>query len=220
MLQTLPELRRALIRTCRAMHERGWVANHDGNVSVRLPGGRFLVSPTALSKGDVRESDLVEIDGSGRVVGGARRPPSEVKLHLVAYAARPDVGAVVHAHPPAAVAHAVTGLEIPVTMMPEPIVSIGPAIPLVPFAMPGSADLHAAFEAASRHASCLLLEHHGPVVLGADLEQAWLRMELVEHLASIHTHIRRIGSMRTLPSSAVSALTQKHHKAGLAPPRD
>ncbi len=216
---TLPELRRALVRTCKLMYEKGWTANHDGNVSVRLPAGRVLVSPTSMSKADICEADLVEVDLEGRVLGGARRPPSELALHLKAYSARADVGAVVHAHPPVAVAHAVSGLEIPTTMMPEPVVSIGPVIPLVPFAMPGSADLHAAVEQASRVASCLLLEHHGPLTMGTDLEQAWLRMELVEHLALIHTGARRLGSVRTLSSTAVSSLAQKHRKAGLAPPQ-
>ena len=216
---TLPEIRRALLRACRLMYDKGWVANHDGNVSVRLPAGRVLVSPTSMSKADITEADLVEVDLKGRVVGGARRPPSELALHLEAYAARPDVGAVVHAHPPATVAHAVSGLEIPTAMMPEPVVSIGPVIPLVAYAMPGSADLHAAVRQASKVASCLLLEHHGPLTMGTDLEQAWLRMELVEHLALIHAEVRRLGPVRTLPTPAVTSLAQKHRKAGLAPPQ-
>lgn len=215
---TLPELRRAVVRLCRSLHQRGWVANHDGNVSVRLPAGRFLVTPTAMSKADVGEADLVEIDAAGRRLGGSRRPPSEVGLHLAIYRARPDAGAVVHAHPPSAVAHAIAGLTPPPAMMPEPVVSIGPDIPLVPFAPPGSADLHAAVSRAAKRASCLLLEHHGPVTCGVDLEQAALRFELVEHLALIHERARALGGVRRLPDAVVEALHAKHRAAGLAPP--
>ena len=219
MEMTLPEIRRAMVRASHELHARGWVANHDGNISVRLPGNRILITPTALSKGDVQEVDLVEIDLEGQKINGARKPPSEMALHLCIYKARPDLRAVVHAHPPSSVAHAIAGLEIPTTMMPEPIVSIGERIPLLPFAPPGSADLHAYVAAGVREASCLLLENHGPIVGGTDLEMARLRLELVEHLANIHEHVRRLGTARTIPQPVIAELAAKHHKAGLAPPK-
>lgn len=218
MEATLPEIRRAIVRASHELHTRGWVANHDGNISVRLPGNRVLITPTALSKGDIQEVDLVEIDLDGRKLNGARKPPSEMALHLCIYKARRDIRAVVHAHPPASVAHAIAGLEIPTTMMPEPIVSIGEKIPLLPFAPPGSADLITHLQAGIREASCLLMENHGPIVGGADLEMARLRMELVEHLANIHEHTLRLGAPRSIPQPVIAELAAKHHKAGLAPP--
>lgn len=220
MDRTLPELRRQLVRASHALHQKGWVANHDGNISIRLPGGRILITPTALSKGDVREADLVEIDLEGRVRSGSRRPPSEMKMHLCVYRERSDVHAVVHAHPPESVGHAICGLEIPTTMMPESIVSIGDRIPLLAFHAPGSADLHAAIEDGAHWANCLLLAHHGPLVLGSDLEQAMLRLELVEHLARIHRVTRDLGGPRHIPEPLTQELVKKHRKAGLAPPRD
>jgi L-fuculose-phosphate aldolase len=218
MEATIPELRRQMVRISHMLHKRGWVANHDGNVSIRIPGGRFLITPTAQSKGDVREADLVEIDLEGRIRSGSRKPPSEMKLHLVIYRERPDINAVVHAHPPESVAHAVCGLEIPPTMMPEPVVSIGDRIPLLPFHPPGSADLHSSVREAIHWANCLLLEHHGPLILGADLEQATLRLELVEHLAQIHRLSRELGGPRHIPPNLTKELVKTHRKAGLAPP--
>ena len=103
-------------------------------------------------------------------------------------------------------------------MMPEPIVSIGPKIPLIQFAAPGSADLHALIEEGIHAANCLLLAHHGPLVAGDDLEQAMLRLELVEHLALIHERVRALGDPRTIPEPIVKALAAKNRKAGLAPP--
>lgn len=217
---TLPELRRQLVKASHYLHQRGWVANHDGNISIRLPGGRFLITPTAQSKGDIREADLVEIDTEGRVRSGSRKPPSEMKLHLCAYKERSDVHAIVHAHPPESVGHSICGLEIPTTMMAEPIVSIGERIPLVPFHAPGTADLHEALREATHWANCLLLENHGPLILGADLEQAMLRLELVEHLARIHRVTRDLGGAKNIPAPIIKQLADKHRKAGLAPPRN
>ena len=171
-----------------------------------------------MSKGDVREIDLVEIDRNGTRLSGSRRPPSEMRLHLIIYKHRPDVQAVVHAHPPASVAHAVTGMEIPTTMMTEPIVSIGDRIPLIPFAAPGSADLHQAIADTIKTASCLLLEQHGPIAAGSSLEQARLRFELIEHLADIHLKALQLGSVGRLPEPVSRDLLKKHYAAGLGAP--
>src|SRR5262249_33485096 len=93
------------------LHARGWVANHDGNISIRLSGGRFLATPTSTSKAAVRPDSLIIVDESGARVGGPGRPFSEIGLHLTVYRARPDVAAVVHAHPPTATGFAVAGVE-------------------------------------------------------------------------------------------------------------
>jgi L-fuculose-phosphate aldolase len=103
-------------------------------------------------------------------------------------------------------------------MMPEPIVSIGPRIPILPFAAPGSADLHSGIEKGIKEANCLLLGQHGPLIAGDDLEQAMLRLELVEHLARIHDQVRSLGSPRSIPDPLIRELSQKNRKAGLAPP--
>ena len=216
---TMPEIRRSLVRASHELHHRGWVANHDGNISLRLPGNRILITPTALSKGDVQEVDLVEVDLNGRKLNGARKPPSELALHLCIYKHRPDLRAVIHAHPPSSVAHSIVGMEIPTTMMAEPIVSIGDSIPLIPFAPPGSADLSSYLQSAFSEASCILMENHGPIVGGFDLEMARLRLELVEHLAKIHERVQKLGVPRHLPRPVIAELVAKHRKAGLAPPK-
>ncbi len=95
-------LRRDLVRYAQRVHAAGWVANHDGNLSVRLSEGRYLCTPTAVSKADVVPEWLIAVDGTGALLQGTRKPFSEMKLHLAAYRARPRVGAVLHAHPPTA----------------------------------------------------------------------------------------------------------------------
>ena len=106
------ELREAVCVVCRRLYERGLIAGRDGNVSVRLAEESLLITPAGLSKVDVRPEDLVELGLDGTVRRGALRPSSELAVHLRAYQRRPDVHAVVHAHPPAATAFAVAGIAL------------------------------------------------------------------------------------------------------------
>ncbi len=208
-------LRDELIAVSRRLHERGWVANHDGNVTVRVGTDRWLATPTARSKADVDHDNLIEVDARGRRLSGTAKPFSELSLHLAIYAGRDDVAAVVHAHPPNATALACARsrlLERP--FIAEAVVSLGNGVPTVPFAMPGkpSADalapLVGSFDA-------VLLENHGALAWGADLEQAYLRLELVEHLARIAVAAQAVGGVKPLPESAVAPLLAKRAKAGL-----
>jgi L-fuculose-phosphate aldolase len=198
----------------RRLHARGWVANHDGNVTVRQ-GSDFLVTPTATSKAAVTAGSLLVVDGKGSKIAGSGKPFSEIGLHLTVYANRPDVQAVVHAHPPASTGIGCAGsklLERP--FIAEAVVSLGPSIPTVPFAMPG-ADACAALAPFVTAHDAVLLGNHGVLAWGADLEQAYLRLELVEHLAQIALHAERAGGLRTLPESALAPLLAARANAGL-----
>ncbi len=203
-----------LVRTSHALHDNGWVANHDGNVSARLGTGRFLVTPTALSKADIRESWLAVADEQGKVAEGEARPPSEFALHLGAYAERPDVGAIVHAHPPYATAMACAGKSL-TTFLPEAIVSIGLEVPLADFALPFGATGAAPIRKLIKDYDALLLDRHGVLTVGKNLEFALLRMELVEHMAKIYTLAQAHGGVRALPEAVLAPLLEKRRKAGL-----
>ena len=208
-------LRDSCAEVARALHTRGWVANHDGNVTCRADGGRFLASPTAVSKRLITAASLLTVDEDGRRVAGDGKPFSEIGLHLTVYKNRPDVRAVVHAHPPAATAIACAGgrqLERP--FLAEAVVSLGPSIPTVPFAPPGP-DACAALAPFCAGADAVLLGNHGVLAWGGDLEQAYLRLELVEHLAKIALEAERAGGIRPLPESALAPLLDARRKAGL-----
>ncbi len=195
------------------LHQNGWVANHDGNVSLRLASGRYLATPTATSKAAVRADNLIVVDDSGARVSGSGKPFSEINLHLTVYRLRADVRAVVHAHPRAATAFAVAGLALDRPFIAEAVVSLGPSIPLVPFALPGAAAAEAIAPFVREH-DAVLLGNHGVLTWGADLEQAYLRMELVEHLAAIASLARGLGDIRPLPASALAPLIEARRKAG------
>ncbi len=206
-----------MVEICGALHRNGWVANHDGNATYRLDANRYLSTPTAESKGVVRDDMLIVIDGNGKVLSGTYRPFSERVLHLAAYDARPDVQAVLHAHPPSATAFAVAGQGLDRPIIAEAIVSIGPRVPLVPYSMPGSTAFVANVREHLVNYDALLLENHGVLTVGSTLEQAFLRMELVEHLATIELKARQLGSVQYIPDGDVQQLLDKRKGAGLGP---
>jgi L-fuculose-phosphate aldolase len=218
MPQTLtPRLRSQMVLYARRLHQRGWVANHDGNLSVRLRGGRLLITATAISKADVDDAALLVVDLAGKVLEGRRKPFSELDLHLAAYAAREEVDAVVHAHPPHATAMGLGGASLQVAALPEVVVSLGAGIPTAPLAMPRSAPAREAVGALAREHHAMLLAGNGALALGVDLAQAYLRMELVEHYAHVVSLARQMGTLHELSAPQVEALLEARRKAGLAP---
>jgi L-fuculose-phosphate aldolase len=214
----LPKLRSQLVATSRKLHTMGWVANHDGNVSVRLTGGRYLCTPTAISKADVDDASLIIVNEKGELVEGRRKPFSEWDLHAAAYAARPDVQVVLHAHPPYATAMGLVGQALDVPTMPEVVVSLGPVVPLAPRALPKTPAAGKAVADRVGTYDAMLLQGNGALTVGDSLEQAYLRMELVEHYARILSIARGLGGMLLpLVGDELDKLLAARTKAGLGP---
>ncbi len=213
----LPKLRAEVVALSRRLHANGWVANHDGNLSVRLRGERLLMTPTAYSKADVDDASLIITDMQGRVLEGRKKPFSELELHLAAYRARPEVDVVLHAHPPVATAFGLTGQALAPIAMPEVLVSLGDSIPTVPRAMPRTPEAVKGVEAASAKVDAMLLSGNGALTLGPDLTLALLRMELVEHYAKILLAARQLGPVEPLAPAEVTKLLEARKKAGLGP---
>jgi L-fuculose-phosphate aldolase len=201
---------------CRQLAAQGLIAGRDGNVSVRLDPTRVLVTPSGFLKSQLTARDMVEVDlATGQPRRGARKPTSELDLHLAVLRHRPDVRAVVHAHPPAATAFAVAGQEIPGNLVPELIFVVGP-MPLVPFGMPGTPELGDRIvpyiEDPRHHA--LLLANHGAVTMGRTLDEAWIRMESLEQAARIITAARTLGEPTPLSARAVETLHALRERDG------
>lgn len=215
----LPKLRQDLIDVSRRMHAAGWVANHDGNVSVRLNGDRFLITATALSKRDIDDAALLIVDAQGQVLEGRKRPFSELELHLAAYRARPEVNVVLHSHAPYATAFGLVCAELGPIALPEIVVSLGARIPTLPRCLPKDPVGVQNVEAASREFDAFLISGNGVVTLGDDLTQAFLRMELVEHYARILHAARALGPVVPLADGELQKLLEARKKAGLGPKR-
>ncbi len=211
--------REAIAAASKLLSERGWVANHDGNITVRLDDGRILATPTAVSKRLIGADDVLLLGADGKLAGEQRkpgRPFSELHLHLRLYKDRSDARAVVHAHPPTATAFAVAGLGLAPSIA-EAVVSIGPGAPLVPYARPGSPESEDGLSRAMVDADVALMASHGVIAVGVDVEQAYLRVELVEHLAKIELAARQIGRVNALPREEVAYLLERRTAAGLGP---
>lgn len=205
-------LRREVAAASRFLHERGWVANHDGNVTAR-DGATIIATPTATSKRLVDEPGLVEVDATGKAARG--KVFGEIGLHLVVYERRPDVGAIVHAHPPHATAIACSRqnpIERP--FIAEALVSLGPVIPKITFAAPGD-PAKAALAPWCELVDAALLGNHGVIAWGRDCEQALLRLELVEHLARIAILAAPLGGVEPLPDALFAPMMQARAKAGI-----
>jgi L-fuculose-phosphate aldolase len=201
---TVTEARRAVVTVCRRLYERGLIAGQDGNVSVRI-GARILVTPAGTSKVDVRANELIVLGADGTKVSGRGTASSEVQVHLAAYAARPDVGAVVHAHPPTATGFAVAGVPLDYDALAEMVYNVG-RVPIVPYAPPGSREVANLVAKALDGADVVLMANHGAVAVGPTVTVAHQRMESLEHAARILLAARQLGRVTRLTRSEVRAL--------------
>ena len=201
-----------IVAVCCRLYDRGLIAGQDGNVSVRLADGHILVTPAGLSKVDVTPDDLVELTPDGRQVTEGLSASSEVGMHLRIYRERPDVRAVVHAHPPVATAFGVVGRDFMDAVLPEAIFHLG-QVPLVPFAMPGTPALGEAMAPYLADHDVFLLASHGATTVGPSLRLAHQRMESLEHAARILDAAERLGSARPLRNEDIAALRRAREAA-------
>jgi L-fuculose-phosphate aldolase len=207
------ELRREIVEIGRRLWQRGYVAANDGNISARV-GDRILVTPTGRSKGFLKPQDIVEVAGSGTRISGDLEPTSELRMHLAVYRARRDVGAVVHAHPPSATGFAVAGVPMAQCILPEVILTLGD-VPLASYATPSTEEVARSIQDYVGRFNAMLLRNHGALTLGKDLEEAYFRMETVEHFAEITLAAKALGGASPLSQEDVRKLLGANSGLGL-----
>lgn len=200
------QVRSDLVRFGQMLHAQGYVAATEGNLSVRLDSDRIMITPTGVSKGMMQPEDMVVVDLEGHKLEGETRPSSEIAMHLTIYRMRPEVGSVVHAHPCTATGFASAGLALDQPLCSELVVTLG-SVPLAPYATTGTAELSDALRPFIPNHNAILMANHGVVTFGADLPQAYLRMEAVEHYARIALTARQLGCVTPLASQEVERLT-------------
>jgi len=186
------DCRRKLALFGRLLHERHYISGCDGNLSVRLSPNCVLITPTGLSKRLMEPQDMVTVDLTGKKIGGIRAPSSEIGMHLTIYNLRPDVSAIVHAHPCTATGFACAGLDLTEPICSELILSLG-TVPLARYAPPGSRQLSQILKSFICDHDAILLQNHGVVTYSQTLEQAYLNMETVEHCAQVMLATRLLG---------------------------
>lgn len=203
-----------MVEIGRRLWQRGYVAASDGNLSMRLAEDRLLATPTGVSKGFLSPGMLIVTNLDGKAVQSELQPSSEIDMHLEVYRRRPEIKAVVHAHPPVATSFSVAGVALDKCVLPESVLVLG-NIPLVGYATPSTEEMAASIRPYIVGHDALLLANHGAVTWAGSLEQAYFKMEMLEQSAAIIHHASMLGNVNLLGSGDVAKLEAIGEKLGL-----
>src|SRR3954468_3026257 len=211
LLKSERQYREEICRFGKMLHERGFVAATDGNLSVRLADGNILVTPTGMCKSMMEADDMAVVDLNGRQLSGRRGVTREIGHTLLVYRLRPDINAVVHAHPPTATGFAACGQPLDQPLVSEIVVALG-CVPLAKYATPGTPELADALEPLVADYDAILMANHGVVAYAEELEKAYMKMETVEHFAKISVVCQTLGTPQLLDDAEVGKLLLARQK--------
>jgi L-fuculose-phosphate aldolase len=206
-------LREDIVRHCRLLHQRGYLAANDGNVSVRLDANRLLVTPSGVHKGFLEPGDLVVVDMTGKQLSGSGKPTGEIALHVRALGLRTDCSAVVHAHPPLAIAMSLTKKKLD-GILPEVTLSLG-RLQVVPYARPLTDDLARAVAKGLEQSDAVILERHGTVAVGRTVAEAYGQTERIEHACQVLWSAYALGAPRPVDEAEQRALLKMYEHGRL-----
>jgi L-fuculose-phosphate aldolase len=211
------QLRAEIVEAGRRLYARAYVASNDGNISARLDDARLITTPKSVSKGFMTPDMMVVVDYDGRKLAGDRDPSSELPMHLEIYRNRPDVQAVVHAHPPLATGFAVAGIPLTRAVLAEVITTLG-SIPIAAYGTPSTAELPEAVRRYIKAHDGMLLANHGAVTCGPSVMAAYYKMETIEHFAKISLVARLLGREHLISREEVERLQGLRSTYGIAAP--
>src|SRR4051795_4048778 len=211
------QLRADIVEVGRRLYARGYTASNDGNISVRLDDRRLLMTPTGVCKGFMDARMMCVTDLEGRKLEGERSPSSEIQMHLEVYRERPEIQAVVHAHPPVATAFAVAGIPLDRAVLAEVVTTLG-SIPIAEYATPSTSELPDAVRKYIKAHDGMLLANHGALTVGGDLFSAYYKMETIEHFAKISLVARMLGGENLISREEVKRLQELRGTYGIKAP--
>jgi L-fuculose-phosphate aldolase len=211
------QIRAEIVEVGRRLYARAYVASNDGNISVRLDDRRLVTTPKSVSKGFMTPDMMVIVDYDGKKVAGEREPSSELPMHLEIYRNRPDVNAVVHAHPPLATGFAVAGIPLTRAVLAEVVTTLG-SIPIAAYGTPSTSELPEAVRQYIKAHDGLLLANHGAVTCCRTVMSAYYKMETIEHFAKISLVARLLGGENLLSRAEVDRLQGLRGMYGIASP--
>lgn len=200
-------LRSEIVRYGKILFDKDFAPATSGNISARLDERRILITPTGVSKGAMAAEDMVIVDLDGRKLSGRGQATSELEMHQLIYAVRPDAEAVVHSHPPTATGFACAGIPLDRPLASEFVLALGCA-PLAPYGTPGTGELPETLRGLVAEHDAVLMANHGVVTFGKDLFDAFGKMELVEHFARVALVVRQLGRESPLKESDVLKLLE------------
>jgi L-fuculose-phosphate aldolase len=177
-----------IIEVGRQLHAKGFVASNDGNISVKADDGNIWVTPTMVSKGNMTPDMMIKTDVYGNIIEGSRKPSTEIAMHLCLYRENPEINAAVHAHPVTATSFSIAGIALDKPIYPEALFNLG-RVPVAVYAQPGTNEVPESVKPYCKTHKAVLLANHGALTWGADLTQAWYRMEALENYARITMNV-------------------------------
>jgi L-fuculose-phosphate aldolase len=199
------QIRADIVEAGRRLYTRAYIASNDGNISARLDEHRLIATPKSVCKGFMTPDMMVIVDYEGRKIAGEREPSTELPMHLEIYRQRPDVQAVVHAHPPLATGFAVAGIPLTRAVLAEVITTLG-SIPIADYGTPSTRELPEAVRKYIKAHDGMLLANHGAVTCGKDVFSAYYKMETIEHFAKISLVARLLGGEHLISRDEVERL--------------
>jgi L-fuculose-phosphate aldolase len=214
MVKTEREHREDICQVGRLVFQKGWVAANDGNISIRLDAERILATPTGVCKGMMHPDDLIIVDLQGNKISGRAERTSEIAMHTTVYGMRPDIKAVVHAHPPVATGYAAAGRALNLALLPEVVIGLG-CVPLADYGLPGTPALTEPMLPLIPKYDALLMANHGAVCYGEDVYKAYFKMETMEHFARISLVAELLGGAKVLPRLEVDKLLDSRARYGV-----
>ncbi len=204
-MQTAMEIKEEICEIGSRIYQKGYVAANDGNISVKVNDNEFYCTPTGVSKGYMTPDMIIKVDAQGNKLEGELNPSSEIKMHMRVYRERPDVNAVVHAHPPTATAFAVCNIPLDDFILPEAILTVG-TVPVCKYGTPSTPEVPDSLMPYIQDHDAFLLQNHGALSVGFNLTKAFFIMDEVEYYAKICLMARQIGGMQELGESDLKKL--------------
>ena len=205
------EIKKKICEVGHKLYNHGFVAANDGNISVKVSDNEFYCTPTGVSKGDLTPDMIIRIDGNGKKLEGKLNPSSEIKMHLRVYKERPDVNAVVHAHPPVATAFTVANVPLDKYILPEAVLTIG-FVPTCDYGTPSTMEIPDSLMPYIQKHDAFLLRNHGALTVGCDLNKALFVMEEVEFNAKICKYAMELGGVHEIPCEELEKLMELRKK--------
>ena len=205
------EIKKEICEVGHKIYNDGFVAANDGNISVKVSDNEYYCTPTGVSKGDLTPDMIIRIDGKGNKIEGRLNPSSEIKMHLRVYQERPDVNAVVHAHPPVATAFTVAGVPLDKYILPEAVLTIG-YVPTCEYGTPSTMEIPDSLMPYIQNHDAFLLKNHGALTVGNTLKKAFFTMEEVEINAKICKYAMELGGVEEIPCDQLEKLMELRQK--------
>lgn len=200
-------LTKEMIVIGKRLYDRQLIVATEGNFAYRIDENRIVATPSGLCKGELKTDDLVLINSEGKKLSGKHNVSTEIALHLEVFRQRADVRACIHAHPTNCIALMLAGKKLDKPLLRESVLLLG-KVPTAPYARPSTSQVPESIRPFIQKTDCILLDHHGSLTVGKSLNEAFQKLEVMEHTAECYITALNMGEATELVQDEVRALME------------